>query len=719
MDGYRTQPTADSIPLKPPIHESILPSDERISHETLENVNFLKDNNPVSLEGELGAENNRKASRPRSMFRWMGSMIDRLWTSYQKRAWSMYLFLLAGIAFAVGHHLFYWSLIGKEATHQSLMLRYGTILAFCAKACLGASVILARRQRVWMVVRHRVARLGTIDSIFTAAEDVTALFDWRAIKKAKVATCLAIYAWLTPLIVVLASETLSVVGGIKEATSFCPEARTLNFAIEETISWRDPKVIGNITLVSLSLYNLTSENHPSERNFDYYHSNSVQLQMSVDRTINLRAAAVRSNAGQQICPQGWNCSYVVEFVAPGYKCTELANGVNDEIAKLDGQLPPFDLSDIVPRGSYSYITNSMSGEYGIQQFPWVWPGGTPRGNFRRPWPKYVGAFRTEPLIWVGYAAVDNYDILQPENRTVEGWNTTYTPIIFGCQHYETRYKVEFKYTEGLQSYAIKDREYLRKIVNTTYIPEEDADDGTSDRTTATPKRNYILPTNVRRYRRAAAFHSVGLEFRKWMNGTMAMPFYIMNTDLFRMNIMSPPNYLPVRHLQQKMTEMYEQIIISFLAEPQLLVVAWAANPSQPSGIGLGGNATNYPCLLSKSVILFAYNKVQLCLVYAVSITLALIAVLLGTQAAHQEGGMRDVKPSSILRAARAESLTAVREDNDIESIRDVKVGFGTVQEYNGARARGFGLAGHVVQEDRRPTWPFWRPGPRTEVPPEN
>ncbi|KAH6867722.1 hypothetical protein B0T10DRAFT_534122 [Thelonectria olida] len=598
--------------------------------------------------------------------------------------WSMPFFLILGTVFAIGHHLFYQHLDGKEALQQPLMLRYGTVLAFCAKASLGAAVILARRQRVWMVVRQKVARLGTIDSIFTAAEDITALFDWEAIRKAKIATCLAIYLWLTPLIVILTSETLSVINGVKEESSLCPEARTLNFTHEDTRDWRQWQVINGYAMILTAWYNSTTPQHEARNAdpFDYYNMPSIQAQVIVERAINLQEAVVRKNVASEICTEGWNCSYIVDFVAPGYKCTELANGVGSKVKKLDGSLPPFDTASIIPEGNFSYLALTDLEEYAPKQMEIM----DPLSIEDPPYPKYLGAFRTEPVMWIGYATVEDYSNVQPENRSVEGWDN-----------------IEFNYTNGIQSYSIKDRQYLRKIViqPTNYI---------------LPGNQELYPGRVAKYRRVAAYHSLGKEFRDYLEGSLRMPGALLNTSMIKTKLLTLPNYQPTKDLHREIPQMYEEIIISLLSDPSFAVVSWAYNGST-SSVGLGGSNTNYPCLRSTPSNFFIYNKTQLCLIYTISIAVALIGVLLGAQAAHQ-GGMRDVKPSSILRAARAQSLTQVRTNNDQE-FKDVKVGFRLVQEHSGEEACGFGLAGYVVQEAQRPLWPFWRPGPRREVPPEN
>ncbi|KAH7238432.1 hypothetical protein BKA59DRAFT_246413 [Fusarium tricinctum] len=136
----------------------------------------------------------RKAGRHFSGLASIRRKNDNFWKTlhaYSKKLENMCLLAVIGTLFSVGHQLFYLNLNGKEATHQSRMLRYGTIITFCAKASLGTAVAMAFHQRAWQVVRHKTARLETVDSIFTANTDISSLLTWGSIKKAKIGTLLA------------------------------------------------------------------------------------------------------------------------------------------------------------------------------------------------------------------------------------------------------------------------------------------------------------------------------------------------------------------------------------------------------------------------------------------------------------------------------------------------------------------------------------------------
>ena len=107
----------------------------------------------------------------------------------------MYLFFTLGLACAIGHHIFYNALNGRVADNQIQMLRYGTLLAFAAKAGLSAAVVVAFRERTWTTVRTRFMSVAGLDSLFAAAEDLVALFNWEFISKAKTAAALAVFVW--------------------------------------------------------------------------------------------------------------------------------------------------------------------------------------------------------------------------------------------------------------------------------------------------------------------------------------------------------------------------------------------------------------------------------------------------------------------------------------------------------------------------------------------
>lgn len=613
----------------------------------------------------------------------------------------MYFLLGAGIAFALGHHFYYLSLREKPAVDQQGMLRYGTVLAFLSKAFLINAVILAFRQRVLMMIRRKMLTLGTLDSLFAASEDLTALFNRGAWKSAKLAMCLAIFAWLTPLIVIFTTVTLSVEPLTKRQETMCPEIRTLNFSHEEIVDFRSaPRVDGYISL-SVSYWNTTApgdninETNPNE--FDYWDNTSQQFKQIAFKTAYLQQTVMRRNASDEICGKGWNCSFEVSFVGPGYKCTQLASGINDQVKDLGSLKVPFDTKDLLPHGNKSYYAITDEADYAIRQMD-VHKGGRPIAP--PPYPANLGAFRTEPILWIGYADVKNRSKIQPQTRATDGWYEAYTPKIFGCEHYETNYTVVFNYTGSVQSHNVTKREFLRKVIDTTYTPDEiDSETGTWDNNTATPEKNYVFPQDVANYRRTAAYHSIGKQLRDILSGTIEMPHYVSGTRATETRLIDRLNYLPVEHFQHELQKFYEEILLSFLSDPQFIVVSWASDPSKYSGNAQGGNNSKYPCERVQTTNCYTYDKVQLLTVYAVSISLAIVAVVFGIAAIKEDTMMQNLSFSAIIAATRGNSLDKLKweAENDVSKAR---IGYGLLSGL-GERRYAFGVEGDVYQEQTR------------------
>ncbi|KAH7148237.1 hypothetical protein EDB81DRAFT_649607 [Dactylonectria macrodidyma] len=614
----------------------------------------------------------------------------------------MFCLIMIGSLLAIAHHLFYNYLDGKEAENQAFVLRCGTALAFLAKAHLSMAAVLAYRQRAWMTVRENVLSLGAVDSLFAAPGDFSALFSWEIVKSARMSLCLAIYVWATPLLVILTSDTLSVVPRTLEEHSECSSVRTLNFENEETHEWRSQKSIEGRPVLSVSTWNTTAYDDdfngvdidPTDSDlFDYWTTTAYAYTRLASRVAYQRVTLTRDDAAKQICNDSWNCSFVIDFVGLGYKCDELAVGRGSKVKKLGAAKAPFTTEDILPDGKFSYLAVTDRGDYAPQQVEST-IGGKP--TKKPPYPKNLGALRTEPIIWIGYAAVNDTEKLQPQNRTVDGWYDAYTPIIFGCEHYETKYSIEFSFINRIESHVVKRRDFLRKVINTTFIPDEIDNDGTLDNTTASPKSNYIFPQDTRRYRRAAAYHSMGASLRSLLNGTIVKQYNILYTNLDMTRLMDDLNYLPVKDLRNEIQKLYEEMILSMLSKPQFVAVAWANDPRQPSGIRVGGAETNYPCIRTRPSVFYEYRLIQLCLVYGVSILLATIGAYSGLQGAREEGVMRDMKMSSIIAVTRAQHLNMVQSNGDQDS-QSLSIAFGWVLESYGW-IRGFGLEGDVTRE---------------------
>ncbi|KAG6355692.1 hypothetical protein INS49_003656 [Diaporthe citri] len=626
-------------------------------------------------------------------------------------SFSMYICFIFGLLCAVGHHIFYASLDGEPAESQTEMLRYGTFLAYAAKAGFSAAAISAFKQRIWVTVRSRFMSISALDSMFAAAEDVTALLNWEFIKDAKAAFALVFFAWTTPLVVILTANTLLVEPRTIVSNTTCPSVRSLNFTYEDLNDWRKPTRIDGLFEIPVSIWNTTKRDGQTDDDwFDYYTGPSPNFQQTATLGAFLQEVVARKNASYEVCESGYNCTFNVEFTAPGYNCTEVASGTGSTPVNLTQETgeaePPFGTDILLPQGQYSYYAYATGGEYSTTQLKNVGVSGIPNVP-NSELPAHFGALRTEPVIWVGYVVLNKPGEVQP-NRSDPGWQDAFTPRIFACEHRETSYVANFTYTDGTQSASMSSRKFGSPIINTTFIPSIEANDGTDDNITAIPEENYVYPTDTARYRRVAAYHSIGYMLRKFLNGTVAVEDTlinpIQNTEAIQTKLLDPRNnYFPYPELMTMVQGLYEDLILSMFSNPQFVEVVWAARPSEQSGTLIKGGVPAssgaktgtgdesdyyYDCTRSRTGNAYAYHKRDLWIVYGIAVVLTLTCVTVGALAVRENGGVtRNTHFSSVVAATRGPALEKVawmgplQDRGDVpKDVKKLRLGYGIMND---------------------------------------
>ncbi|KAG0126628.1 hypothetical protein HOY82DRAFT_627217 [Tuber indicum] len=122
------------------------------------------------------------------------------------------LFFL-GVAFTIGHYVFYKSWrdsIVEENLGQEYIIWAGTAFAFLSKASLVGAVVVAHKQIAWDTVRKKAITVDGVDAMFVAPTDFTSFWNGDMLKRAKVATILALLAWCIPISAVITPGSLSV-----------------------------------------------------------------------------------------------------------------------------------------------------------------------------------------------------------------------------------------------------------------------------------------------------------------------------------------------------------------------------------------------------------------------------------------------------------------------------------------------------------------------------
>lgn len=498
--------------------------------------------------------------------------------------------------------------------------------------------------------------------------------------------------------VILTANTLLVEPQTIMENNTCPGVRSLNFAREDTNEWREPVRIDGLYEMPLSIWNSTK---PADQDppgwFDYYTGPSPNFQQTATLGAFLQEVVSRKNASMEVCGKGWNCTFEIEFTAPGYKCQEQAKGIGStpkNLTQESGEAkPPFGTDILLPEGNFAYYAFTSGGEYSTTQMKDAGIGGIP--NMDPPYPEHMGALRTEPVIWIGHVVPADND----HPASSEEDDSNYIPTIFACEHYETEYTAVFNYTDTTQSAYMKSRKFLAPIINTTYISGLDADDGTADNVTAVPKENYILPQDVEKYRRIASYHSMGFMLRKFINGTVQVDKQsanpMVNTEAIQTKLLDPRNnYFPHTNLMDLVQEFYDDLILSIFSTPQFLPVVWAAQTKENTGQLLEGGGPNnhsayeYPCERSRMANLYSYHARDLWIVYVIAILLAASGVAAGALAVRENGGvLRNTRFSSIVAATRGPALEKVswegpnRDRGDVpEDVKELKLGYGVMKQ---------------------------------------
>jgi hypothetical protein len=124
----------------------------------------------------------------------------------------MLLLLLVGIAAAVGQHLLYAYLNGREVDDiivtQTWVIQFGSALAFLFKTALVTAVGIAFCHAFWFSVRRKAICIGTIDSIFGILGNPFKFFNRDLLMKTIVLWVFALVAWTLPVAAIFSPGAL-------------------------------------------------------------------------------------------------------------------------------------------------------------------------------------------------------------------------------------------------------------------------------------------------------------------------------------------------------------------------------------------------------------------------------------------------------------------------------------------------------------------------------
>ncbi|KAF2829157.1 hypothetical protein CC86DRAFT_345655 [Ophiobolus disseminans] len=565
---------------------------------------------------------------------------------------------LAGVAAAIGHHFFYTKLNGQLATDQLRMIRYGTAMAFFVKSTLVGCSIICNRQRIWRTFRRKAMTMDGIDGLFSAPEDPSQFFIngemWR---NGKLATLMALCCWLIPIASVMSPASLTSEMTAHTVSDTCSGIATLNFTHESDFNFRVMPA-DQIRRNSMSYYNTTDIKGEKVGFFDYYDQPTKNVRRLAISAAYLKRPQPRENAALTFCGRGWNCTYSINFVGPGYRCEDVTESVPANA--------PFQLRQLAPVGNFTYISNVDQDDYQSPQIDTL--EGVPRQP--PPYPASLGVFESEPILWIGYAAKSN-ESYPPDSPYAKKWKVIHTPKMSRCVMYHTNYTFEMSY-RPMQVAVNKQRDFLRPALDTTISRNL----GNNSDWLAQPASNFIRPgQDPKAYKMHAAFHSMGALLRGFLRGSVTKTndvYAITNSDISETRLMDARMSDPIPDLIGGIQSLFEEMLISLLSEPTLVI----------------GQSQDVPCLKTRTINTYRYYRRGLWIGYTTVISITFCFVLIGAYSIYQNGVASDVLFSRIMVTTRNPTLdhlgvgACLGGDPFPKELTETKLRFGVLLEDN-------------------------------------
>ncbi|EPE24827.1 hypothetical protein GLAREA_11408 [Glarea lozoyensis ATCC 20868] len=585
-------------------------------------------------------------------------VVTEHWRAFKSR-WIMLVLFGIGCLAAVAHYAYYASLHGKEADRQLTVQYRGSAIAYLAKVAFVGSIIVSFQQQMWLSVRKEPFSIGSIDRFFAATSETTAFLDMKLWSRASIALLVAAIVWIAPIMSVVPPATLTVEQSLLKIDTQCPSIKTLNFSAEEHNDWRKTSKIDGDIKLPLSWWNTTCADFidTDPDCFDYYTTPNSVLNMISQHASYAQKPIPRSQATSEICGLGWNCSFVIDFTAPGYQCSDVveisAHGSTEQKPESMRANVPFDPDVLVPIGSTIYVAKATLGDYAKSQID----AGPQANNGKVP-------AKTDPT-----------------------WSTSFARKVFRCDYQLFQYSVLFNFSSGTQNTTVlPGKKIIEQIQNTTLGFREDGSE------TASPSENFVFPKDVSKYRLLAAYRSLGVKFRETIDGNITLnedSVPIVATEAINTKLISFNPYLPYPDLKDRIQSLYEDILLSLLSKPEFIVVTDATNFVNSDDEGIG-----YNCTKTRLRNVFKYHKVQLILSYGFFVITTGLAVFLGIRAQRSNAGkFKDNKFSTLVAATRGGHLDSLdwkldtlgHVSRDLESSKiiytaDVRKGMGIGRE---------------------------------------
>jgi hypothetical protein len=362
--------------------------------------------------------------------------------------------------------------------------------------------------------------------------------------------------------------------------------------------------------------------------FDYYDRPSQNAKRLAFASMYLKEPAVGVNASIHNCGERYNCTYEINFEGPGYKCDQVADSSHP-----DAGLSPIKLNQLAPEGDILYYAVVDQGDYKVPQTE-TGPHGVP---IHEPFPESLGVFDVEPTLWIGYSIKTS--LTYHSDSPYREWGSVHEPKIIKCELYHTNYTFKMDYTDSKQNFTRLQRDWLKPVVDTTFTPDPD----NKKKGTASPSSNFISPKNdVGTYKSTAVYHAAAQLLRNFLGGTISFSkgFSVTTSDISETRLVDANGTYPQADLPESIQLVFEDMIISLLSDPSLVVAQKQA----------------VRCTKDQSIVVYKYRREGLWVGYAIAVAASLLCLAVGGWAIHQNGVASDTLFSRILVTTRNPTL---------------------------------------------------------------
>jgi hypothetical protein len=351
---------------------------------------------------------------------------------------------------------------------------------------------------------------------------------------------------------------------------------------------------------------MTDPNGLQDGYFDYYDPPPKIAWRLAFNSLYLKKTQRRERAAAEFCGTGWNCTYSINFVAPGYKCDDVSNAVPSDA--------PFTIDQIAPQEHSICHTEIGQGDCKRPQAPIT--EGVPDPGY----PAHLGVFEDESVLWIGYTeyGTTKYSRDSPYAKK-SVW--IHTPKMCKCVMRHINYTFEKRY-RPTQNAALKQHDFLYPVINTTLASDPNVSNSTF---IAIPSANYIRPKeNPTAYKLAAAYHSMGAMVRSFLRGDIEKAsniFIITRSDISETRLMDGRTSYLQPNLMDVVQSLFEDMLLTLLSKPTLVAAETEA----------------VECAKSRTMIMYIYLSSSLWIRYAVTLAITLASILIGSWAINQNG----------------------------------------------------------------------------------